>query len=116
MIQIGKEIKTLLDEACNKVYPLIADQGTTFPFITYRRSGAGDSSSKDSIYEETTNVEIVIVSNNYEESIDIAQKCRDILETARTKKIKKISLADAYEDYQEDSFVQTLIFTIKIIK
>ena len=116
MIQIGKDIKSLLNNACDRVYPLIADQGTKFPFITYRRSGSGDQQNKDSIYEETTNVEIVVVSNTYEESIDIAQKCRDIFETSKTQKIKKISLADAQEDYQEDAFVQTLIFTIKIKK
>lgn len=116
MIEIGKDIKILLDSICKKVFPVIADAGTTFPFITYRRSSSRDYDNKDSIYEESATVEIIVASNTYSESIDLAQKCREKLEGTKNKKIKKISLVDAFEDYQEDAFIQTLVFNIKLIK
>ena len=37
-LQIGKAIKTILS-GIDKVYPLVADEGTTYPFVVYRRSG-----------------------------------------------------------------------------
>ena len=43
-LQVGKAIYNLLSNDANvtgrvqnKIYPLIADTGTTFPFIVYRR-------------------------------------------------------------------------------
>ena len=45
-LQVGKAIYNLLSNDANvtgrvqnKIYPLIADTGTTFPFIVYRRTG-----------------------------------------------------------------------------
>ena len=36
-LAIGKAIKSILG-GIDKVYPLVADEGTTFPFVVYRRS------------------------------------------------------------------------------
>ena len=60
-LQVGKAIYNLLSNDANvtgrgtkiKIYPLIADTGTTFPFIVYRRTGIEPSDSKDRfIYKE----------------------------------------------------------------
>lgn len=52
-ISIGKAIKSLLVDGLketdvkSKIYPLIADEGTTFPFIIYRRNSITPESDKD---------------------------------------------------------------------
>ena len=48
MIGVGKAINTILkDSKITNVYPIVADLGTKFPFIVYRRTGLNPSSSKD---------------------------------------------------------------------
>ena len=64
-IQIGKTIRTILNGIDN-VYPLVADEGTTYPFIIYRRSSLNPSNTKDRYnYKEVATVEILIAANNY---------------------------------------------------
>ena len=106
-LQVGKAIYNLLSNDTNvtgrvqnKIYPLIADTGTTFPFIVYRRTGIEPSDSKDRfIYSEDTYVEVVIDSDKYNESIGI--------------NIQGIRMTNADEDYIEDTFIQNLTFNIK---
>lgn len=122
MLRVGKSINHLLTNSDvntivnGRIFPIIADQGTAYPFITYRRNGSGNDSNKDSIYEDTTTVELVIASVSYQESMDIAVKVREALEKKRYDNIKDIRLVDASEDYVSEAFIQNLVFTIKIKK
>lgn len=121
-LQIGKIIKTLLlsneqlkSYIGDKVYPLIADTSTTYPFIIYRRSSIEKSSTKDEA-DESVNVEIYIVSDTYEKSISIAELVRSTLEHRKGKfedlYIDDIIISDASESYEGDAFVQYLTITI----
>ena len=122
MLRVGKSINYLLTNSDvnttikGRIFPVVADQGTNYPFITYRRSGSADYDSKDKVFQDQTTVELVIASASYQESIEIAQKCREALEGKRLDNIKDIKLVDASEDYVEEAFTQNLLFTIKINK
>ena len=118
-LNIGKAIYTILQTSIDidkKIYPLIADEGTTFPFIIYKRTGLTPESTKDNT-NENVSVEINIASSNYSESIDLAIKVRKALEhkkgTYSDIAIEDIVIDDATEDYIEDTFVQTLTFKIE---
>ena len=118
-IEVGKAIKAILEDI-DKVYPLVADEGTTFPFIVYRRSSLRPASTKDRYnYSETATVEIIVASNSYPESINIALQVKDLMEGTRGVycdiNIGEITLINAWEDYLEDSFIQKLTFNIEII-
>ena len=118
-IEVGKAIKAILEDI-DKVYPLVADAGTTFPFIVYRRSSLRPASTKDRYnYSETATVEIIVASNSYPESINIALQVKDLLVGTRGVycdiNIGEITLINAEEDYLEDSFIQKLTFNIEII-
>lgn len=115
-LNIGKAIYTILQTSIDidkKIYPLIADEGTTFPFIIYKRTGLTPESTKDNT-NENVSVEINIASSNYSESIDLAIKVRKALEhkkgTYSDIAIEDIVIDDATEDYIEDTFIQTLTF------
>ena len=120
-LQIGKAIYHILsndtdvvDRVQNKIYPLIADVDTTFPFIIYKRTGITPADSKDRfIYSEDIYVDIVIASDKYNESIEIADLVRIALLKGGYDGIKDINLTDADEDYIEDTFIQNLTFKIK---
>ncbi len=121
-LQIGKAIYHILsndtnvvDRVQNKIYPLIADVDTTFPFIVYKRTGISPADSKDRfIFDEDVFVDVVVASDKYNESIEIAELVRNSLEKGSYMGIKDIQLVDADEDYFEDTFIQKL--TIKLQK
>lgn len=120
-LQIGKAIYNILSNDKNitnrvgkKIYPLIADVDTTFPFIIYKRTGIIPADSKDRfIYSEEVYVEVVVASDKYNESIEIADLVRSTLTTGKYNEIKDIQITDADEDYIEDTFIQNLTFKIK---
>lgn len=104
-----------------KIYPLVADKGTTFPFIVYRRESITPSSNKDSIiYDENAVVNILIASDSYSESVEIASLVADSLSSAMIGKqisgitIEDIRLENTQEDFSDDTFLQILTYNIKI--
>ena len=124
-LQIGKAVYNILSNSKdvvakvnNKIYPLVAENETTFPFIIYKRTGIEQISSKDKfVFSEDVQVTIMIASDKYNESIELA----DLVKTALINKknfketdIQEISLYDADEDYIQDTFIQNLIFNIRI--
>ena len=91
---------------------------TDFPFVSFKRNSIDTLYAKDLPYEERIMVDIICVSNDYAESIEIAQRVRDILEyhvyqdTEENVQITYMVLNDANEDTISDSYVQTLTFEI----
>ncbi|MCM1440424.1 MAG: hypothetical protein NC131_14650 [Roseburia sp.] len=113
-LQLGKAIKSILS-GIDKVYPLVVEKGTTYPFVVYRRTGLSPSSTKDRYsYREMGTVEVMVVTNSYDESIELAEKVKGKMEHTRGKynglSIGDIILINADEDYIEDAFVQKLTF------
>lgn len=125
MIQIGKAVYQILSNdikvkemVVNKIYPLIANQGTTYPFIVYKRTGIEPVTSKDKfICNEITSVDVIIASDRYDESIELAELVQDALNGKNGIysgiNIIDINLISADEDYIEDTFIQNLTFNIK---
>ena len=101
----------------NKVYPIVVDQDTSFPFIVYRRGGLtiSDNKNRYTPNKEAT-IEVVVVSMVYKEGLEIAESVVRCLCNSKGMyngvDIKYVSLTDASEDYVEDAFVQTLTFKI----
>lgn len=120
-LQVGKAIFSILsndadlvEKVENKIYPLIADVNTTFPFIVYRRNGIEPLNSKDRFtINTTTYISIVVASDKYDESVEIAERIIKALSKGTYQGIMDISLVDADEDYIDDTFIQTLTFNIK---
>ena len=120
-LQIGKAIYQILNSnGISKVFPIIADEGTTFPFVVYRRIGLTPASTKDVYnFRELATMEIVVASSDYESGIDLAITIKDLLEHTRgiynDIKIGDIKVMGATEDYIEDTFVQKLTLNIEIL-
>lgn len=126
-ISIGKILKKIFSEneeltqlvesknICSMVL-----QPTNFPFISFRRNSTDFLYNKDCPTEDRVSVDIIAVSNNYAQSIEIAECVRNILEyhvykdTNEGILIDYMILTDASEDTVSDSFVQTLTFEIHI--
>lgn len=121
-LQVGKALYQMLisdqdvvKAVGSKIYPLVADIETKFPFIVYKRNSIQPVTSKDKIiYHSIAYVEVVIASDKYEQSIEVAEYVISALKagTFNGLQIKDIALENAEEDYQDNTFIQKL--TIKI--
>ena len=122
-LEVGKEIYSLLNGDArlttlveNKIYPIIVVKETTYPFIVYKRSNIIPDYTKDFHLKDNVIIDIICVSNDYAQGIEIAEIVRDILEDKRTKDIQSIKLESADEDFIDDAYVQTLSFNLTINK
>ena len=109
-LQIGKAIyQLLIEKRIRKVFPLVADEGTTFPFVIYRRTGLRPAGTKDKYnYSELATIDILVASSDYESGVNLANTIKEIENTRGTYNgvnIGDIYLTDATEDYIEDSFI-----------
>lgn len=115
-LRIGEAIYTLLKDFKN-VYPLVADEGTTFPFIIYKRSSGYSQSSKDGIWSSVANVDVLVAAQSYEDSIELADKVLLRLESARGLisgfDVISIRMIDSHETWIENSFIQELKFRVE---
>lgn len=115
-LRIGEVIYARLKQFKN-VYPLVADEGTTFPFMIYRRSSGYSISTKDGIWSSVANIDVMIAAQSYEESIELADKVLLQLESTRGNvggfDIWSIRMVDSNETYIENSFIQELKFSVE---
>lgn len=119
-LQVGRILRKkmlnyspLKEKVGSKIYPLVADKGTTFPFIIYRRESSQPSSNKDKLlFDIDSTVSIIIATDNYTQSIEIAELVLDCLSIAEED--TEIELINTDERYQEETFIQQLTYKIKI--
>ena len=110
-LKVGKEIYSLLNGndsltgvVGSKIYPIIVEKETTYPFIVYKRSNIIPDYTKDFHFKDEVIIDI------------IASMVRDILEDKRFADIESIKLESADEDFIDDAYVQTLSFNLIITK
>ena len=122
-LKVGKEIyshlkenKSLTDIVGNKIYPIIVEKDTNYPFIVYKRSNVIPDYTKDYHFKDYVIVDIICVSNHYVESVEIASLVRESLEDKRIGDINSIRLESADEDFVDDAYIQTLTFNLTINK
>ena len=102
------ELKRLVG---NKIYPLIAEESTTFPFIIFKRNNVVTEYCKDGKVIDRVDFSIAIAARNYTETIAIAERCRELLELKRNDYFNLIHFNSISEDYVDDTFIQELHFT-----
>lgn len=118
--KIGSEIRNVIlsssavkNAVDTKVFPLIANAGTTFPFIVYRRSSYSPQSDKDAL-SESVYMEIAIICNNYEQSVSIANDVADVLIQYESDAVEEIKVTNISEEFISDSFVQKVNLQIDL--
>ena len=112
----NEEIKKVVG---NNIYPVVASINTKNPYIVFKRQITTQNDNKDSRYS-IVSIEINVYSNNYQQSIQIAELCKNTLEDIYNKevegfKIKYIVNTSIDEDYNEDYYSQTMYFDAKVL-
>lgn len=115
-LQIGEVIYDQLKQFGN-VFPLIADEGTRFPFIIYKRASGYSNNSKDGHFSIIANIDVVIAAQSYEESIELADNVLSKLESANGLiagyDVWSIRMIDSNELWSDNTFIQTLKFRVE---
>lgn len=118
-LRIGKIVYSKIGSLVNnRCYPLIAENGTTYPFIIYQRDSLDSTFCKDGVYEDEVNVSVRVVTDSYNAGIDLAQSVREAM-TFNNYTIEEGGtytslMVQADEEFSNDAYIQTLIFRITI--
>lgn len=120
---IGNDIRAILlkdDEVVNQVgtniFPLIAPESTEGDFIIYMRNKYNKSAVKMGVYQDECEVAVVGISDNYDSAIALASKIDNALSGQHTLENGvrlQITLSDSTEVFEDDKYIETLVFTIK---
>ena len=116
ILNTNEEIKKAVG---NNIYPVVAPLNTKNPYVVYKRQITTQNDNKDSRYSIVT-IELNIYSNNYQQSIQLAELVKNTLEDVYNKevegfKIKYIVSTSIDEDYNEDYYSQTMYFDAKVL-
>lgn len=118
--KVGKEVISILTNDTNvtklignKVFPIVANEGTTFPFAVYRRTSYRPENTKDGT-GEIVSIEINLLSQKYEEAVNLADVVATALDRKETDLIEDIQITNISEDYIEDTFVERIYIDIYI--
>lgn len=120
---IGNDIRNLLladsgvsEQVGNHIYPIVAAEGTDGDFIVYSRQKYAKSSTKMGVYQDECQVAVVGISDNYDDAIALASKIDNALTGNQVigDGIKvKLDLVDSMETYEDNKYIETLLFEIK---
>lgn len=125
-IFIGKVIYNILSTNSlltplvgNKIYPLVAEQTTEYPFIVYFRDNITNKTyTKDGYCEDLVTFTINCVSTDYSEGLEIANEVRKCLEKRKIESeymtIFNCRINSIDESFTDNAYVQTLSFTCTI--
>ncbi len=120
---IGNDIRAILlkdedivSQVGTNVFPIIAPEKTQGDFILYVRNKYNKSVVKMGVYEDECEVAVVGISENYDSAIALASKIDNALSGRHTLEngVKiQITLADSTETFDDDKYIETLVFNIK---
>lgn len=120
---IGNTVRALLKADENiygivgeDIYPIVAPEGTDGEFIVYRRVAYSKQTVKTGVYEDRCNLELVIVTDNYDNGVALAVLVDNCLTGSHTTdEGEKFSmlLADSSEGFDDNKYWQKLNFEIK---
>lgn len=108
----------LTDKLDNNIFPIVAEDGTQYPFVTYKRTGLSSNNCKDGYYEDIVRVEIKAICATYIQSIEVINRIRQLFEKQHfdyeDMEIEDVTIENASENYEYNAFTQTINLVFKI--
>ena len=101
----------------NHIYPIVAAVNTKGDFIVYLRQKYGRSYVKQGIYEDECEVAVIAVSESYDNAVQLASNIDAALSGTHINDEDgcrvDILLADSTESFEDNKYIETLVFSIK---
>lgn len=106
----NEKLKKLID---TKVFPVVAENGTTFPFVLLKKSGINSVNSKSGIHQDMIVMVIEVVDTNYSKCVEIAEEIRTTIEGKRFENIIDVQLTNGNDNFVADSYVVQMVFNVR---
>lgn len=105
-------------ERTNKVFPVATDSAE-LPYILYRRTSLSANPQKCGLPgADEIQIEVICFTERYSEGVELAEAVRAALDQVTAEhdgmRMRSCYLIDSDETYQDDAFVQQLVFSVKI--
>lgn len=104
-------------QRAKKVYPVVEDTAE-LPYIVYRRTQLEQNPVKGRVGADTVGIEILCYTEHYTEGVELAEAVRAALDDVQGESdglvMRSCYLSDSEEGWQDDAFVQQLVFNVKI--
>lgn len=102
----------------NKVFPVATDSAE-LPYILYRRTSLSPNPQKSGQPgADEIQIEVICFTERYGEGVELAEAVRAALDQITAEhdgmRLRSCYLLDSEEAYQDDAFVQQLVFSVKI--
>lgn len=101
----------------NKIFPVAVDNAD-LPYVLYRRVQLEQVPVKDRRGADTVGIEIMCYTAQYTQGVELAEAVRAALDGRQVEldglRMRSCFLSDSEEAWQDDAYVQQLIFTVKI--
>ena len=102
--------KTLNEMVGTKIFPIVADDDVKFPYIILERTSITPFTYKGGVGYDQATFQIKIADSDYINTINIAEKVRELLELKTSSYFKRIEFSSCNEDFMNDTYRQTLQF------
>lgn len=123
-LSAGAIIRTVLLEDAevaartNKIFPVATDCAE-LPYILYRRTSLSPNPQKSGQPgADEIQVEVICFTERYGEGVELAEAVRAALDQVDAEhnglRMRSCYLLDSEEAYQDDAFVQQLVFSAKM--
>lgn len=96
-----------------KIFPLVAAEGTDGDFLVYQRDGYERQDTKMGIALQRSYFYIIAVSMDYDRSLSLAEAVYRALEGDHPDEDVRIRMEDYSEEYVDKKFLQVLKFSIQ---
>ena len=120
---IGNDLRTILlndegivNQVNSNIFPIIAPESTEGDFIVYMRNKYSKSAVKMGVYQDECEVAVIAISDNYDSAVELASKIDNALSGLHTldNGVRlQINLADSTEVFEDNKYIETLMFNIK---
>lgn len=122
-LSAGEIIRTILAgdaevaARSKKVFPVVEDSAE-LPYIVYRRTQLEQDPVKGKRGADTAGIEVLCYTAGYTEGVELAEAVRDALDGKTGESdgliMRSCYLSDSEEAWQDDAYVQQLVFNVKI--
>lgn len=121
-LSAGEIIRVVLAEdptvaaITTKVFPIVVDNAK-LPYILYRRTQLEQAPAKHG-GADTVGIEVICYTEQYTEGVELAEAVRAALDGKQAEidglVMRSCHLVDSEEGWQDDAFMQQLVFNVKI--
>ena len=102
--------KSLKEMVGTTIFPIVADDDVKFPYIILERTSITPNTYKGGVGYDKVTFQIKIADSDYINTINIAEKVRELLELRTSNYFKRIEFSNCNEDFINDTYRQTLQF------